>query len=125
VLFSNLTVWELCDPTFSPKKANLDRHHLFPKAYLKKLGIDDRRMINRIANTTLLEWPDNIKIGAKSPVDYLSAIRPRFSDEAWGRMSEDHALPEDWVAMEYPEFLEARRHLMAKVIRRAFDKLRV
>lgn len=34
-----------------------------------------------------------------------------------------HALPPGWGKMEYHEFIDARRKLMAKVIRSGFDKL--
>ncbi|BBL82616.1 hypothetical protein TthAA229_13970 [Thermus thermophilus] len=33
-------------------------------------------------------------------------------------------LPEGWYAMDYPEFLEERRRLMAAVIREGFERLR-
>jgi hypothetical protein len=39
-------------------------------------------------------------------------------------MGELHALPEDWQEMDYPDFLEQRRHLMADIIRRGFESLR-
>jgi len=42
VLFSNLSVAELLDPYQKGKKRALERHHLFPRAYLKKQGYDDR-----------------------------------------------------------------------------------
>jgi hypothetical protein len=38
-------------------------------------------------------------------------------------MHEMHALPEGWETMPYPEFLEARRKLMAGIIRRGFEAL--
>ena len=39
-------------------------------------------------------------------------------------MCELHALPEDWQEMDYADFLEQRRHLMADIIRRRFESLR-
>ena len=125
VLFSTLTVWELFDPSHSPRKSNLDRHHLFPRAYLKSIGIADRKVINRIANTTLVEWPDNIKIGAKSPAEYVPEIRElkHLDDRTWRAMCHAHALPEGWHEMDYFEFLAARRKLMANVIKQAYTQL--
>jgi len=38
-------------------------------------------------------------------------------------MSRDHALPDQWETLSYPEFLEQRRFLMAKVVRRGFEVL--
>ena len=34
-----------------------------------------------------------------------------------------HALPDNWQHMDYYDFLEARRPMMARVIRQAFRKL--
>ena len=123
VLFSTLTVKELLAPEIKPKKANLDRHHLFPKAYLKQQGVTDKKQTNQIANQTLLEWPDNIKISDQPPAKYVPKLRPRFSDADWAAMHRDHALPDDWWELEYDEFLTARRKLMAGVIRRGFEAI--
>jgi hypothetical protein len=38
-------------------------------------------------------------------------------------MSRDHALPEQWETLSYADFLEQRRVLMAKVVRRGFEAL--
>lgn len=122
-LFSELTVWELFDPSVQSKKANMDRHHLFPKAYLRKQVTKDKKLINQIANTTLMEWPDNIKISATSPAEYVPKMRERFSTEQWRSMAADHALPDGWTELPYDEFLARRRVLMAGVIRRAFESL--
>ena len=34
-----------------------------------------------------------------------------------------HALPKGWELMDYPEFLDKRRQMMASIIRRGFDTL--
>lgn len=39
-------------------------------------------------------------------------------------MLSDHALPNGWERMAYPDFLEARRKLMADIIRQGFGSLR-
>jgi hypothetical protein len=77
-----------------------------------------------MANYALLEWPENVDIRDKPPADYVAAIQPRFSTEAWARMHALHALPEGWQALRYPDFLEQRRYLMADIIRRGFESLR-
>ena len=38
-------------------------------------------------------------------------------------MSASHALPEGWWSMSYPDFLAARRPLIAAVIRAGYGKL--
>jgi hypothetical protein len=50
-------------------------------------------------------------------------IRKRFSNSEWAKMSEAHALPDGWEQIEYFDFLEKRRHLMAAIIRRGFETL--
>lgn len=124
VLFSNLTVHQLLDPAQVAKKQAIERHHLFPKAYLKDLGVKGTSRINQTANYALLEWPDNISIGAKSPAEYFTDLfdeRVPEADRAKVRFW--HALPENWEAMDYDHFLQRRRKMMAEVIRAGFKKL--
>jgi len=123
VLFSHKTVSELVDPTIQSKKKPLERHHLFPRAWLEGQGIDNRRVINQMANYALVEWPDNIEISDAPPTEYVPAVRARFSDPDWRKMNELHAMPENWFQMEYQEFLTERRKLMAGIIRRGFERL--
>lgn len=124
VLFSHKTVSELIDPVLQTKKKALERHHLFPRAWLERQGVVDLRIINQMANYALLEWPDNLDISDDSPYEYVPAVRKRFSSDEWETMCAAHALPEGWEQMEYPEFLTQRRSLMAGIIRSGFEKLR-
>ncbi len=124
VLFSHKKVPELLDPALKTTKKPLERHHLFPKAWLAKHVSEDLRLINQQANFALIEWPDNIEISDRPPTDYMQEIRFRFSDGDWAAMHELHALPQDWQKMEYEAFLEARRKLMAGIIRRGFESLK-
>ncbi len=124
VLFSSLTVHELLDPATVAKKNAIERHHLFPRAYLQSQGIKGTSRINQVANYALLEWPDNIKVGAKAPHEYFPTmfdqhVAPGDADKVrfW------HALPDGWENLSYDEFLEQRRKLMAKVVRAGFEKL--
>ncbi len=121
ILFSTKKVGELLDPTLKLKVSKTHRHHLFPKAWLDRQGISDKRNVNQIANFAITEWPDNIEISDEAPTDYVPLIRKRYSDDQWVSMCADHALPENWEAMEYEAFLDARRRRMAEVIRRGFE----
>lgn len=123
VLFSHKTVSDMLDPTIKTTKKALERHHLFPKAWLEAQGVSDQRMRNQMANYALVEWPDNIDISAKAPQDYVPQIKVRFSDEDWAEMHLSHGLPMGWEAMPYDQFLGQRRDLMAGVVRRGFEKL--
>ena len=78
VLFSHKKVQDLLDPAIKTKKKALERHHLFPRAWLERQGIDDLKKINQLANFALLEWPENIDISDTPPAEYVPEIQPRF-----------------------------------------------
>lgn len=123
VLFSKMKVSELLDPALRGPKAAIERHHLFPRGYLRTLGLTSTRDTNQIANFALVEWSDNIGISDKSPAEYLPQYAARFTQKELDDMMYWHALPKGWEEMEYPEFLEARRKGIARVIRDGFLKL--
>ena len=122
-LFSKLRVAELVDPSTQGTRAAVERHHLFPKGYLKSLKITEIRETNQIANFALVEWGDNGDISNQPPSEYLPAMKARFCAEELAQMYRWHALPENWEHMEYPVFLEKRRDLMADVIRNGYQTL--
>ena len=123
VLFSALKVSVLFDPVIYANKAALERHHLFPKGFLKTKGIIETRDANQIANFALVEWGDNIDISDKDPAEYFPPLSAAWDAAEFASMSYWHALPADWECMDYPDFLEARRKLIAAVIHDAFKLL--
>ena len=72
-----------------------------------------------------MEWDDNIEISDDPPSKYFSKYASRFPKEELDKMLYWHALPPDWVNMEYGEFLDQRRKMIAQVIRKGFAKLKV
>lgn len=124
VLFSDKRMWEATDPAVGGNRKPLEAHHLFPRAWLVRNGFAEQRQINQIANLAHLEWPENVRIGASPPEEYVPEIRPAFSDAAWERMCKAHALPSNWESLDYGEFLTKRRALMAAVIREGFERIR-
>lgn len=123
VLYSHKLLNDLLDPSIVSTKSALERHHLFPKAWLKRQGIDDLKIINQMANFAMLEWPVNLDISDDNPTSYVPKIKGRFSADEWRRMNELHAMPDGWEAMDYSSFLEVRRGLMAEIIRNGFETL--
>ena len=123
VLFSQMKVSKLIDPALKAKKSAIERHHLFPKNYLKKLDITELRVTNQIANYALVEWTDNIDISDEAPSKYLPRYLERFGEHARKQMYYWHALPEGWESMEYENFLISRRKAIANVIRDGFERL--
>ena len=123
VLYSDQTVSELMlEAAKSPRQA-IERHHLFPKAFLATKGITDTRETNQIANYALVEWSDNVKMGKRSPADYVPEMETLFSADKLLSFSTAHALPDGWQNMDYFAFLKQRRELMADYIRQAYLKL--
>ena len=127
VLFSRKLVGDLYDPSLKIKKKRLERHHIFPRNYLiSKYGFDknkDKAKINQIANLTFLEFEDNIEISDANPSEYFAMVKKRFADNELNEMLDQHAIPGKFYQLEYDEFLQKRRKLMAGVIRKAFNKI--
>ena len=104
-----------------------DIHHLFPKDYLKKNGLDKSKY-NQIANYVYMQSEINIKVGNKSPRDYFEIITTQIQDssrqvsglstqqELLGNL-QMNAVPAEIMQMSinnYNDFLTARRKLMAR-----------
>jgi uncharacterized protein with ParB-like and HNH nuclease domain len=107
-----------------------DIHHLFPKDYLKKHGLD-RSKYNQIANYVYMQSEINIKVGNKPPKDYFVLIASQMQEnnkQVSGLSSQEellinlqmNAVPADITHMsidDYNDFLTARRKLMATKIK--------
>ncbi|MDQ3750207.1 MAG: DUF262 domain-containing protein [Acidobacteriota bacterium] len=103
-----------------------DIHHLFPRDYLKKNGLD-RGKYNQIANYVYMQSEINIKVGNKPPKDYFELINAQISDNhnLVSGISSHHELVENLQANcvpseimemsfeDYFEFLALRRKLIA------------
>ncbi len=113
-----------------------DIHHLFPKDYLKKNGLE-RGQYNQIANYVYMQSEINIKVGNKPPKEYFDIIKNQLVDSnklISGLSSHDELLnnlsanciPEDIMNMnisDYSSFLEKRRLLMAQKIKAYYFSL--
>lgn len=107
-----------------------DIHHLFPKDYLKKQGLD-RSKYNQIANYVYMQSEINIKVGNKPPKEYFELIKNQISSnekQLSGINTEIDLLenlkmncvPSEILNMDiedYDNFLSLRRKLMAEKIR--------
>ena len=125
ILFSksNLLVSKLFEPGTDGNRSSLEKHHLFPKAYLKSLGYKDS-LINQMANYAFIDWKDNMEILDDAPSIYYPIICEGRSEEDILRMEKENALPHGWEKMKYEDFLVERRKLMAIRIKEAFEFLR-
>lgn len=123
MLFSNTPISKYFIIGSSGNKNAIDKHHIFPKNYLKNIGFDKDRERNQIANFTYLDYSTNIDISDKAPCDYVGEYRAKLGEEQYLKTCAEHALPKDFENMRYTEFLEARRDLMANIVRKAYNKL--
>lgn len=125
ILFSktSLLVSKLFEPGTDGKRKSLEKHHLFPKAYLKSKGYNDAR-INQMANYAFIDWKDNADILDDAPSVYYPVVCNGRTEEDIRRMEEENALPHGWEHMDYEEFLIERRKLMSAIIKKAYEKLR-
>ncbi len=113
-----------------------DVHHLFPKEYLKASGLE-RGDYNQIANYVYAQSEINIKIGKKSPREYMGVVmeQTKGSELIYGGITDKNDLdenlrqsciPNGFEKMEvddYETFLKERRKLMAKKIKEYYNGL--
>lgn len=104
-------------------KNSIDKHHIFPKNYLAKIGYDDDRDRNQIANFTYLDYTTNIDISDKPPIKYVSDYRKKLGEEGYELACEQNALPKNFENLSYLEFLKQRRLLMAQIVKKAYKEL--
>lgn len=91
-------------------------HHIFPISILYESGYDvdnhlHRKVVNEIANRAFLTADTNLSISNAYPEDYLPEIESKYP----GALSKQFIpmQPELWKIERYPDFLEARRQLIA------------
>ena len=88
----------------------------------------DQTDYNQIANMIYIDYHKNIEIGERPPHEYWEDILNNKCTEntrefVKNNYVEVYDLPENFWEMEYFEFLETRRKLMAKSIHNYFEKL--
>lgn len=110
-----------------PLKANLlgkmnrlEVHHIFPKAQLYKQG-HTRSAVNALANFCFLTKDTNLDITDRLPEEYfpeVEAAHPGVLASQWIPM--DFEL---WKVERFPDFLEARKELLAAELNRRMEDL--
>ena len=110
----------------------LQDHHIFPKAYLKRHEITKRVEVNTVANRTLISSETNRKIRDKAPADYLEdddvfpsgpeagLLDAHFLNEETRPFLEaaHEEVPDDELGQLYSRFVQARQAAMIEEIRR-------
>ena len=127
ILFSEIKLKDYLSPMVKSPKKQVEKHHIFPKNYLKtdlKLKQVD---FNQIANMIYIDYHVNIRISDMPPHEYWNTVLEECSDNTRefveNNYVEAYDLPFEFWNMDYFDFLEQRRKLMAKSIRNYFEKL--
>ena len=127
ILFSKAILKDHLSPLTKSTKKSVDVHHIFPKNYLKKMGVNDKKDFNQQANYIYIEYADNIKISDKAPSEYwpmmVDTLNEHEKEDLMENYTERFDLPHEFWNMDYFDFLNERRKLMAKSIRNYFEKL--
>jgi hypothetical protein len=129
LLSTNITVRELIS-------LGGDVHHVFPKQYLINNHFS-KNQYNQDGNYAYLDRPVNESIGKRAPNDYFNVALKQCStkvaecgsiideEQLYANLSAN-CIPEDVFSMgheKYELFLEKRRLLMAKKIRKYYENL--
>ena len=99
----------------------LESHHVFPLAYLKKLGYggsEHQRLRNEVANRVFLTQKANREISASAPSEYLPDVDPKALQDQSVTMNRDL-----WKGENFELFVAERRKLLAKVMNEYLDSL--
>ncbi|MCY3851484.1 MAG: DUF262 domain-containing protein [Acidimicrobiaceae bacterium] len=94
------------------ENVELQAHHIFPKAYLaNQRGVREEE-IDQLANIAFITKTKNLKIGSKSPAEYLGEL----ADDNLENLRSQW-IPTDselWRPSAYSKFLEQRSRLLAE-----------
>ena len=100
---------------------NLELHHIFPRAYLRRNGVTAKDA-NNMGNIAFQTRETNRAIGSSPPVEYMPEVAAK-----WPGALESQWIPTDpelWRVENYHRFLEERRQLLADAANAMLETLR-
>ena len=108
------------------KKYRIHYHHIFPQSLLYDGDYDadnhlHRTIVNQIANRAFLTATSNVSLSDARPEEYMPRVEERYP----GALAKQF-IPMDpylWQVEKYPEFLDARRTLIARKLNEFMDAL--
>ena len=114
-----------------------DVHHIFPRAYLKANGIDNKTKYNQVANYIYLDPQVNKTISDNAPCVYFAKANNQCETKeiTLGNISDEvllasnlaeNCIPANIAEMDvssYDQFLIERRKMMAKLIEKYYKGL--
>lgn len=114
-----------------------DVHHIFPRAYLKNNGVDNKTKYNQVANYIYLDTQVNKAIRDDAPYIYFTKAKTQCTTKniEFGNISdenllktnlEENCIPANIFNMtvsDYDDFLQKRRKLMAAHVEKYYRGL--
>ncbi len=114
-----------------------DVHHIFPRSYLKKNGVDNKTRYNQVANYIYLDTQVNKAISDDAPNVYFGKVLKQCENgeivlgniadrESFVENLAENCIPQmvaNMTVNDYDEFLRERRKAMSALIRRYYDQL--
>ena len=114
-----------------------DVHHIFPRAYLKNNGVDNKTKYNQVANYIYLDTQVNKAISDDAPCIYFQKAKAQCETKQilLGNISDEELLKNNldencipanifnWNVSDYDEFLQERRKMMAALIEKYYKGL--
>jgi hypothetical protein len=101
--------------------ATLQVHHIFPREALRAAGYPTSQ-VNAVANFCFLTRETSLVIAKRKPAEYCGAVAARYP----GALASQW-IPQDpslWRIDRYPDFLAARRELLAAAANKFLNRLR-
>ena len=110
-----------------------DKHHIFPKNFLKKKGLTKRKY-NQVANYVYTQSEINVSISNKEPMNYLDELLKQCDtgQTKYGGIRNKNDLLKNFKENDIPceifnfkfedydEFLDLRRNLIAQKLKRYY-----
>jgi hypothetical protein len=105
--------WSHRSITYDPDSRGMavEIHHIFPRNWLKKNGLEDHPDLDTLANFAFLSKHDNIKISDGDPATYLQEADGEELGRQW--VPTDPAL---WTAERFGDFCAERSRLLASAL---------
>lgn len=103
---------------------SIDIHHIFPKHWCNKNGIDDARR-ESIVNKTAISSGTNRSIGGRAPSDYLPVLERNagVTDVQLDWLLDTHAIDATALrADDFDRFFERRKQVLLKMISEVMGK---
>jgi hypothetical protein len=102
----------------------IDIHHIFPKAWSEKSGIDDSRR-ESIVNKTALSRSTNITIGGRAPSEYLGTLQNKtdLTSDQMDEVIATHAIdPSTLREDDFDGFFRSRSDALLALVSTAMGK---